>query len=168
MSENQNKNQNKWQKIIFIIAGGALGILLLLFGGGVGGSSKNASETEQSYVNYDAEEYSEALEKRVAELCSTVKGAGKVTVLVSLKGGYRAVYAVDSQATSGGYKSQVVMSGSGSDRGAVITSYENPQIGGVGIVCDGASNASVRSQLISLVSAALDISTNKIYVAQSE
>ena len=134
----------------------------------MGSKSDGAEKAEESFVEYDAELYARTLEKRVSELCSTVKGAGEVTVLVSLKGGYRTVYAVDSQATSGGYKSEVVMSGSGSDRGAVITSYENPQIGGVGIVCKGATDAEVRSQIISLVSAALDISTNKIYVAQSE
>ena len=76
------------------------------------------------------------------------------------------MYAVDSQSGSSGYKNEIVMSGSGSDKKAVITAYENPEIAGVGIVCEGADNAEVRSQLISLVSAALNISTNKIYIAR--
>ncbi len=167
MSENKKIYQNKWQKIVFAVVGGALGILLLLFGGF--GKNENTSEEERGQpIYYDADAYAKALEERIAALCADVKGAGSVTVMVSLKGGYRAVYAVDSQATSGGYKSEVVISGSGSDKGAVMTAYENPQIVGVGIVCEGADNASVRSQLIALVSAALDISTNKIYVAQRE
>ncbi len=167
MSENARKSQNKWHKFILIILGGALGVVLLIFGSGMDSSKEADADTSQSDSYYgDADAYAAMLESRVADICSGVKGAGKVSVFVSLKGGYRTVYAVDSQSGSSGYKNEIVMSGSGSDKKAVITAYENPEIAGVGIVCEGAGSAEVRSQIISLVSAALDISTNKIYVAQ--
>lgn len=167
MSENIRKNQNKWQKIILIILGGALGVILLLVGGGMDISKKADDESVDTDTLYtDANAYAAMLEARVADICSGVAGAGKVSVFVSLKGGYRTVYAVDSQSGSSGYKNEIVMSGSGSDKKAVVTAYENPEIAGVGIVCEGADNAEVRSQLISLVSAALNISTNKIYIAR--
>ena len=75
------------------------------------------------------------------------------------------MYAYDSQSTASGYKSQLVMSGSGSDKRAVVSAYEYPEISGVGIVYRGEDNDSVRAQMIYLVSSALDISTNKIFVA---
>ena len=167
MSENIRKNQNKWQKLILIMLGGALGVILLVVSGGMEmkkNTDADGASTESPYTDADA--YAAMLETRVAEICSGVAGAGKVSVFVSLKGGYRTVYAVDSQSGSSGYKNEIVMSGSGSDKKAVITAYENPEIAGVGIVCEGADNAEVRSQLISLVSAALNISTNKIYIAR--
>ena len=96
-----------------------------------------------------------------------VRGVGEVSVLVSLKGGYRTVYAFDTQSSSSGYKSEIVLSGGGSDKSAIVCAYENPEIAGIGVVCDGGDDAYVRQQIISLVSAALDVSSNKIFVASS-
>ena len=169
MTEKTKINKIKWQKFIIIILGGGLGIILLVFGGGFG--SKTVSEdipVADTFALSDADAYAAALESRVQGICESVKGAGTVTVFISLKGGYRTVYAYDSQSTSSGYKSEIVMSGSGSDKAAVVTAYENPEVAGVGIVCSGGGDAEVRRQILSLVSAALDISTNKIFVAQSQ
>ncbi len=161
MSENTNKNP--WVKIILIVVGAAVGVMLIVYGGG--SERSDSSESTDTAPYSDADVYAKMLEERIAEICSGVRGAGKVSVFVNLKGGYRTVYAMDAQSSSSGYKSQIVMSGSGSDKRAVITAYENPEIAGVGIVCEGADNDEVRAQIISLVSAALNISTNKVFVA---
>jgi stage III sporulation protein AG len=167
VSENVNINRNKWQKIILITLGLGIGVLLLVFGGAFDGGEKEQDSEVSLDVYAEADAYAEAVEKRVAELCASVKGAGEVKVLVSLSGGYRTVYATDAQSNSSGYKSEVVMSGSGSGQKAIITAYENPTIAGVGIVCEGGGDLSVRQEIIKLVSAALNISTNKIFVACS-
>ena len=165
MSNNKEINKNKWQKIVFVLLGGGLGVLLLLFGGGIYGGKESDDEQGISPSVYDdANAYAQTLERRVADICSSVEGAGEVKVFVSLKGGYRTVYAVDSQSNSTGYKNEIVMSGSGSDKSAVICAYENPEIAGVGIVCSGAQNAQTREKLVCLVSSALNIGTNKIFV----
>lgn len=167
--ENTKENKIKWQKFILLFIGGGIGILLLIFGGGFGreAAADEAAQTDLiSDVSADA--YARSLEQRISDICGSVRGAGEVRVFVSLKGGYRTVYAYDSQSSSSGYKSQLVLSGSGSGRSAVVTAYENPEIAGVGIVCDGADSADVRQQLISLVSSALGISTNKIFVAEAK
>lgn len=166
--EKTNKNEKNRQKIILIALGGVVGVLLLIFGGEIGKnneSDKTVAAEEDIYTM--AEEYAAMLESRVCDICSGVDGVSNVEVFVSLAGGYRTVYAYDSQSTSTGYKNELVMSGSGSDKKAVIAAYEYPEISGVGIVCKGADNPTVRAQIISLVSAALNISTNKIYVASS-
>ena len=164
MMEKTNKYKNKSQKIILILFIAFVGVALLLFGG----ESKESGAGETTPVRDDytmTEEYARMLEDRVAQICSEVKGVSEVEVFVSLSGGYRTVYAYDSQSTSSGHKSQLVMSGSGSDKTAVVSAYEYPQISGVGIVYKGTDNATVRSQMISLVSSSLNISTNKIFVA---
>ena len=116
----------------------------------------------------DAKAYEEETEQKVKELCRGVRGVGEVTVMVSLKGGYKNVYAMDAQSSSGGYRSEIVKVGSGSNQNGIITGYENPEISGVGIVCTGGDDARVKGEIVSLVSAALDISTNKIFVAAGE
>ena len=165
MEKTKQNSKNK-QKMILIILGGAVGIFLLLFGGELGGKEKESDTAAVTDEYAMAQEYAEMIEARVEDICSGVDGASNVKVFVSLAGGYRTVYAYDSQASSSGHKNQLVMSGSGSDKKAVVTAYEYPQISGVGIVCRGAENADVRAQIISLVSASLDVPTNKIYVAE--
>jgi stage III sporulation protein AG len=167
MSKNDKIDKGKWQKIIILGACGALGICLLLFGSGGSGTEKSESDPVYELREYDAQKYAEELEGRVRELCSRVRGVGEVSVLVSLKGGYRTVYAFDTQSSSSGYKSEIVLSGGGSDKNAIVCAYENPEIAGIGVVCDGGDDAYVRQQIISLVSAALDVSSNKIFVASS-
>ena len=166
MAEKSNRAR---QSFAFVILGGALGVALLVFGGIFSGDGKKSeADIAQSVTVYDdADAYAAMLEQRVSEICSGVYGAGEARVFVSLKGGYRTVYAVDAQSSGTGYRSEIVMSGSGSDKKAVVSAYENPEIAGVGIVCDGGGKAEVREEIISLVSAALNISTNKIFVAQA-
>ncbi len=166
MSENVSKTKSQRQKFILIFLGGALGILLLLFGGGLASERESDAQPSSAGEQSTAEEYAAMLEARVESICSGVRGAGKVRVLVSLKGGYRTVYAFDSQNGSSGYKSELVLSGSGSERQAVVSAYENPEIAGVGIVCEGADSPEVRAEIISLVCASLGVSTNKVFVAK--
>ncbi len=162
MTENKSKNQ----KYTLVIIGGLVGLLLLIFGGSLDIKKSADSDTDLKYSEHgSAEEYADMLETRIGEICSGVKGAGSVSVFVSLKGGYRTVYAYDAQSGNSGYKSEVVMSGSGSDKSAVVCAYENPEIAGVGIVCEGASDEIVKNRIISLVAASLNISANKIFVA---
>ncbi len=153
------------KKYALLIMGALVGVALLIFGGGLDIGSGGKEGQIDAAEHGSAEEYAKMLEARVAEICSQVKGAGEVSVFVSLKGGYRTVYAYDAQSGSYGYKSEIVMSGSGSDKQAVITAYENPEIAGVGIVCRGAADDGVKNRIISLVAAALNVSTNKIFVA---
>lgn len=165
MSKNEKINLSKRHKLVLAVACGGLGVLLLLLGGYSEGREKDGEYAGASALQCEAEEYARQIEARVSALCGKVCGAGEVSVFVSLKGGYRTVYAFDTQSTSSGYKSEIVMSGSGSDKGAVVTAYENPEIAGIGVVCEGGDDAFVRQQIISLIAASLGIGTNKIFVA---
>ncbi len=160
------ENKNSKQKYTLVIIGAAVGLLLLIFGGSLDFlGNEDKEDTDTALEHGSAEEYADMLEARISEICSGVKGAGEVRVFVSLKGGYRTVYAYDAQSSGSGYKSEIVMSGGGSDKNAVVCAYENPEIAGVGIVCEGASDEAVKNRIISLVAASLDVSTNKIFVA---
>ena len=109
--------------------------------------------------------FAERIEDEVERICKGVAGECAVDAVVSLSGGYRAVYASDYQSSGTGYKNSMVLVGSGSSEGAVLVCYENPQISGIGIVLSRPADERVKNDIISLVSAAFSVGTNKIYVA---
>ena len=164
MAEQIEKKNRKDKRTVWMILCGIVGALLLILGS-IGWSGEKKTVESDSPISPDATQYARAVEAEIVRICSRVRGAGTVSVAVTLKGGYRAVYATDSQNSGGGYKNSTVLIGSGSSEGAVLICYENPEIGGIGIVCRGASDPSVRDTIISLVSAAFDVGSNKIYVA---
>ena len=128
-----------------------LGVLLLIFGGG----------TKTSSGDLDSEEiakYKKELEGEITELCRGVRGVGDVRVAVSLSGGFEYVYATDKNG-------KVVAAGSES---GIVIKKKLPEILGIGIVCTGGGDSTVKNQLISLVSAAYGIGTNRIFVAEAK
>jgi hypothetical protein len=150
-------------KIIIFILIGVIGLGLLLYGSFA--SSKKNSAQASAEKELDPAAYAEKVEDEVERICKGVAGGCSVDAVVSLGGGYRSVYASDSQSSGSGYKNSTVLVGSGSSEGAVLVCYENPEISGIGIVLSCRENERVRNEIISLVSAAFSVSTNKIYVA---
>ncbi len=137
-------------KYLLVGAGFLVGVLLLLFG------SFGGEEAEEPVVSVSAESYCSDLEERLEKLCSTVKGAGKVRVMVTLEGGYENIYEKDEKGT--------VTVGSGKGESAVISATRPPRVAGVGIVAEGAGNERVKNELLAMVSVALGIGTHKIYI----
>ena len=165
MSENVKKGVAGDKKWLLWILAAVLGICLLLFGSGREERAESAQTGESTYLALDPEAYARSVEAQIVRMCEQVSGAGQVCAVVTLKGGYRAVYATDSQSSSGGYKNSTVLVGSGSSEQGMLICYQNPEIAGVGIVCTGGGREEVRAQIIALVSAGFDLGSNKIYVA---
>lgn len=168
MSKNENITKNKYLKIILLVLCAAIGVFLLIGGDIFGGDSDDGDADTNSPCVPDANEYASSVEERIEKLCSGVKGAGNVSAMVTLSGGYNAVYAQNSQSASSGYKNEFVVVGGGSNEEALLIGYTNPTIAGIGIVCSGGGDESVRCEIISLISAAFGISPNKIYVTRSQ
>ena len=140
------------KKYLLLGLGFLLGLILLLYGS-FGGERQ--SETVDALPT--AEGYRRELTKEIEALCEKVQGVGRVTVLVSLEGGYEYVYAKDADG-------DCVSIGSGSGKQAVVQNILPPKLLGVGIVCDGGEDAACRAALTELLSAALGIGSNKIYI----
>ena len=165
MGEKEKKRGAVDGKILIFILIGLLGLGLLLYGAFA--SSKKDEKAVSEEAALDPEAYAESVEERVESICRDVAGGYTAEAVVSLEGGYRAVYATDSQSSGSGYKNSMVLVGSGSSEGAVLVCYENPRISGIGIVLSCKENEQIRKEVISLVSAAFSVSTNKIYLAFS-
>lgn len=165
---NEEKSKNKSMKMLPIIIGAAVGVLLLIYGGTFGKGTEEANRQVSAEISaFDEAEYESALVKKIEDVCGKVKGAGKVSVAVTLDGSYRAIYAQNSSDGSS-VRREYLLVGSGSSEAPLLLGYAPPEILGVGIVCSGAVNDAVRSEIISLVSALLDVPTNKIYVASAK
>ena len=162
MSEKKEKGQ---LKMLPVIIGGAIGVLLLIYGGTLGGGSAEEGNAAVSaeITSFDEVRYEEELVKKIEDVCSRVKGAGKVSVAVTLDGSYRAIYAQNSSDGSS-VRREYQLVGSGSSESALLLGYSPPEILGVGIVCGGGENDTVRAEITALVSALLDVPTNRIYV----
>ena len=168
MNNEKEKIKNRG-KFILISLGAVVGLLLILFGG-YAGSGKETEEAadKTEYSSLDAEEYAEATERKITALCERVSGVEKVSVTVTLSGGYSSVYAQNSQSGASGYKNEFVLTGNGASEKPLLVGYSTPTISGVGIVCTGGGSAEARREIIALVSAAFGVSSNKIYVAEGK
>lgn len=133
----------------------AAGVLLLLFGG-----TGSSTPAEKTTLAEETEAYRKALEGELTALCEKVSGAGKVTLLLTLDGSEEAVYAKDER---NGATDYVVSSGEG-----LLLYRRHPAVLGVAVVCTGGDRADVRAELTSLLSAALGIGANRIYITASQ
>ena len=152
------------KRILVLILLALLGVSLILLSKCA--SNENVSKQSGTELEgLDPAEYAKSVEDKVESLCNKIDGVSSTYAVVTLKGGYRAIYATDSQAGSSNSKNQTVIIGSGSSEKALLVGYENPEIAGIGIVCSGGNDPVLRQNIISVISSAFNISTNKIFVA---
>ena len=159
-------------KLWIALAGVAVGILLLIFGGDMGEALTQKQQDPSDAANpstaqdrMSMEEYRLALEERIVYICGRVEGAGQVFAVVNLSGGFSYVYATDIKTTSGGVSSEYIIIGSGNDQKAVYLSERVPEILGIGVVCTGGGDPQVQKEVTALLSAAFGVGSHKIYVA---
>ena len=150
--EKQNRTK------LAVVLGAAAMILLLL-------SELLPTNAVKAPVLAPADEtaYREQLEKQLQELIEQIDGAGTTTVMITLESGEETVYATDTQ--SGQTQSQethVLLE----DGTALAQTIYLPQVCGAAVVCDGGGDIRVAAQITELVRALLDLSANRIVVAQ--
>lgn len=143
-----------------------LGVVLLFWGNRRGDEETPpaATTTPTREEAHTVDQYRLALETRMAHICSEVAGAGDVSVVVTLAGGYEYVYAYDVKTTVGGESTSYITVGSGDNEQLVYITQRAPAITGIGVVCDGGLDPRVRQEITGLLSAAFDVGSQKIYV----
>lgn len=161
------KSMKKSGKLAVALAGIILGIILLFFGNRAGKDTLDPTpNTPHEISTPSAEAYRAELESRAKTLCAQVAGVGDVDVLITLSGGYEYVYATDTRTAAGGVTASYVTVGSGSGESPIFITEKPPAIVGVGVVCTGGGDPAVRQEITALLSAALGIGSNKIYVTE--
>lgn len=101
-------------------------------------------------------------------ILSQIKGAGKVSVMLTVRVGETAVYQSDEDLTSGENgtlrQDTVIITDDNRVQSGLIQHIISPEYRGAIIVCQGADNASVRLQIIEAVSRVTGLGTDKISV----
>ena len=150
------KEKNKKIKFEYVIIFIALIFVFILFL-----SSNNSSKV----VNQkEIEDYVMSLEEKLSTHLSKIEGAGKVSVIISVKEGLTTQIAVEKVVTtdSNGSKTEetpVLVSGK-----PIILTEIYPEISGVVIIAKGADDLKVKIALLSATQTYLDVTSDKIEI----
>lgn len=156
----QNIKQSlKKIKLEYVIAIIAMIAVLLIFISNFG-----VSKTTSSTSVTDVEKYVCMLESKLCNHLSQIDGAGKVSVIISVKKGVETEIATEVVTTNGvsGVKSEqspILVSGK-----PIILNEIYPEICGVVIIAKGASNIKVKMSLLSATQVFLDVTSDKIEI----
>lgn len=151
------------KRLLIIVVLGLSGILLLTFSELKPNEKEAPAETDKAA---DTAQYEESLETRLAELISSIDGAGRAKVMITLDSGDENVYATEDKSGEKSYeRSYVVIKQSGDENGMLLKIAE-PEIRGVAVVCEGAGSAEVRQEIINTVTAVLNVGTNRVNISK--
>ncbi len=109
-------------------------------------------------------EYVSSLESRLATTLSGVKGAGKVSVAISVAGGNKTIIATDVTTTKNGTELQTTESAVLVGGKVVVLGETYPEITGVVIVASGASDPVVKMNLLSAAETFLSVDSAKVKI----
>ena len=168
------KEKLKNPKILMTI--GIIGIVLIALSSFMPESKETASADTQTAV--DMEEYKKELQEAVADIVYGVTGDKKATVVITLDSGVKYSYADSTESdtsNSSGEKSEqssekksqsyvTVRTSDGGEEALLLTEIM-PEVRGVAIICEGGDNEILAEKIKNAVKAALDISSQRVYIA---
>lgn len=162
---------------------GLVGIVLILLSDLFQGKAVDNQQptTEIQYVSLA--EYENQLEQGLAEIISSINGAGKTRVLLTMESTVEQVYATNknlaqnnsTNSSNGNLPSSdndtqaestyITVELSDGTEQTVLVKEIQPKVRGVLVVCAGGDDSIVREKIIDAVTKALDISSSKVSVA---
>ena len=173
MSEIICKYAGVFKKPKSILILGLVGIMLIFFSS-LFTKSEKKTETKTEIT---AEEYKLELEEDVKKIVRQITGSKNVSVVITLESGIRYDYAdtkeetlvetqekenksLDSELKEGYI---IVESADGGEEALLITA-QMPKVRGVAIVCDGGDSEIIFNKIQNAVTAALDITSKRVYI----
>lgn len=129
-----------------------LGVCLILLSGAY---SSNDEENIK-----EADYYTNILEEKIEELLLQMSEIENVSVLITLENSGETIYAENISLNSSEY---VIYSSDKNQQGLILAEI-TPQVRGIAIICTNGDNIKIQSKIISILSSALGIPSNKITV----
>lgn len=169
----------KFVKIIVIIGLAGIGLILLsgLF------PHKNEAKDNQtnSQVAYiSLTQYENNLEQSLADIISSIDGAGKTRVMLTMDSTVEQVYATDKTMSqkdtvnsgedtetnkdTSANSTYITVELSDGTQQTVLLKEIQPKVRGVLVVCSGGDNSVVKEKIVDAVTKALDISSSRVSV----
>ncbi len=160
------KDKNK----IVIVAAFLVGIILIVLSTF---ETKTVSEEEtaqQHTTIFSEEEYCTALENKLESMVSSLSGAGKAKVIVTLECDYETIYAKDGSYSrddlSSDEESQYIIIDSSEQEGGLVLKTVAPKIRGVAVLCEGGADPQIKAAISEMLSALLDVGKNNISISK--
>ena len=167
----------KGREKLFLLLG-VIGVFLLI----VGDINITQEKNELKAENISLQQHKRQTEEELTALLKEIDGVGDVKVMITLESGEENIYAQqekteeDIQKQSKDNSSQetiqttfeneiVIISQSGSNT-ALVEKTVQPVVQGVAVVCSGADDIKVVSDVTNTVSVVLGVSTHKIFVTK--
>lgn len=158
----------KGDKKLMLISFAAFAAILLILLSELAPSQPKQKEAKTSETGIA--DYARELEAQTEQLISSISGAGKCKVMITLKNSNENIYAknTDESIASGSnsFKNEYVLyEGQDGEQPVLIKQYL-PCVQGVAVVCEGADKTAVRESVVNCVSSLFDIPVTKISVSK--
>ncbi len=166
------KVAKKPQTIVII---GIIGLVLILLSSVATGTAKKQEPLPESQIT--AEGYKEMLEEDIKKTVKDITGSKNVSVVITLESGIRYSYADIKEETiteksekenhisdSGIKEGYITVKTADGGEEALLVTTEMPKVRGVAIVCDGGDNEHIIEKVQNAVTAALDITSKRVYI----
>ncbi|MFZ5985784.1 MAG: stage III sporulation protein AG [Bacillota bacterium] len=183
------ENNNKWGENLIILI--IIGVIVIIAGGTLFGDNdkkkneslnKDENENVKLVGNMGITDDKSELEKNMEEILAQINGVGKVTVMITYVSGKEIVPVTDIKRNDNNTDEK---DSAGGTRKSVQSSFESsiayeevnsgvkkpiiakellPQVKGVVVVADGASDVTVKESLVSAVQVLLDVPIHKVQV----
>ena len=154
------------KKMIIIVLVGLSGLVLLAASEIFDKEDKGALTEETTEESVSFNEYEKNIEERLEVLLESINGAGDVKVMVTVESNDEKIYATEtSKSENKEEKRYVLIDSDGNDSGLLLK-ITQPEIRGVGVVCQGAETPQVRQEITATVTAVLGISSNRVNISK--
>lgn len=139
----------------FLLMGLAAGIMLLF----LGGLEQKGSDQAVAVEAFSFESYEKNLAKRLEGMIDRLDGVSDSHVMLTIDQSYSSQLAGES----GEY---LTVRESDGGQGTVIVASKAPIVKGVAVVCKGGNSSEKQKEIISMLSALLNLPTHKIFVSE--
>ncbi len=170
------RGNKRFETIVF---GSVIALAVLLYALSLVGEKKDADAGGQTAVTA-SDDYAGETERRLTQVLSSIRGAGKVEVMITYETGKEIVAAMRSNTNTNASESSdgdhvstttqttestqpATIGKNGADE-PLILMEKNPTVRGVVVVAEGAADVRVKLDLLRAVQAALDIPLSRIEV----
>lgn len=166
-------DSKKRRLIVFI---GVIGMALILVSELLPKDKTSAPEKAGIEADLSNESYKTGLEKELTDILGSIKGVGDTKIMLTLDGTTEYVYAEELDTVNDNsdtqkresYKSKLVITERSGEKQALIKKIIRPQVTGVIVACTGGDDIMIKEQVISAVSAVLDIPAGRVCVLKLE
>ena len=170
------KKISKNPKLLIIL--GISGILLIFISSLFSGDKNDEKSNVKSDETYTTNEYCAMLEDDIKDIVTGITDDKNPTVVVTLESGIRYSYAsadeTDTSSSTGSANDQsseskkqsyiTVKNADGGEEALLFTELM-PEVRGVAVICDGGDDETVAEKVRNAVTAALNITSKRVYIA---